>query len=135
MNNSHNKRIIIMVLDSLGMGALPDAAVFDGEQTGNTLGHIAAKTMMSLPNLQKIGIANIIPLDHILPLVQPMGSWGKMAARSQGKDTTTGHWEMAGLVLERPLPLYPHGFPAEIIEALTAKTGRGILGNKPASGL
>ena len=127
------KRFIIIVLDSLGVGALPDAADF-GDATANTLGHIAENANMALPTLQKMGIGNIIPLKNIEPVDKPIAAWGKMASRAKGMDTTSGHWEMCGIVLDEPMPTFPHGFPQEIINSFTAQTGRGVLGNCVASG-
>ncbi|MGB9858502.1 MAG: phosphopentomutase [Moorellaceae bacterium] len=127
------KRVIIIVLDSVGVGALPDAHKF-GDEGSNTLGHIAATVTLKLPNLARFGLGNIIPLRGIDPAKDPWAAYGKMASQAPGKDTTTGHWELAGLILERPFPLYPHGFPPEIIEAFEKAIGRKVLGNKPASG-
>lgn len=127
------KRVIVIVLDSLGVGDLPDAAEYGG--TGaNTLGHIAENTDLRLPNLQKMGLGNIIPLRGIEQVADPTASWGKMASRSFGKDTTTGHWEIAGIILDHPLPVFPNGFPDEIIIPFCREIGRNILGNKVASG-
>ncbi|MDN5344893.1 MAG: phosphopentomutase [Clostridia bacterium] len=126
-------RVTLIVLDSVGVGELPDAGRF-GDQGSNTLGNIAATIDLHLPNLARLGLGNIIPLRGIPPAATPGAAWGKMASRSAGKDTTSGHWEIAGLILERPFPLYPHGFPPEIIEPFTRAIGRGVLGNKPSSG-
>ena len=127
------KRAVIVVLDSLGIGDLPDAADF-GDHDANTLCHIAKEEKLKLPNLEQMGIANIVPINNIDPVMLPTASWGKMASKSFGKDTTTGHWEIAGLLLGYPLPLYPEGFPNEIIEPFCHEIGRSILGNKVASG-
>ncbi|WP_422393052.1 phosphopentomutase [Neomoorella humiferrea] len=126
-------RVIIIVLDSVGVGELPDAAAF-GDAGSNTLGNIAARVNLKLPNMARLGLGNIIPLRGIAPVGSPTAAYGKMASKSAGKDTTSGHWELAGLILEKPFPLYPHGFPPEIIEPFEMAIGRKVLGNKPASG-
>ena len=127
------ERIIWIVLDSVGIGELPDAA--DYEDTGrNTLGHIAKSRPLALPNLVRLGIANIAPLDHLTPPARPEGCYGKGATHSPGKDTTTGHWEMAGIWLPQAFPVYKHGFPHELIEEFERAIGRKTIGNKPASG-
>ncbi|OIQ08344.1 Phosphopentomutase [Moorella thermoacetica] len=126
-------RVILIVLDSVGVGALPDAAQY-GDEDSNTLAHIAATVDLRLPNLTRLGVGNITPLRGIPPVGTPAAAWGKMASQTAGKDTTSGHWELAGLILERPFPLYPHGFPPEIIEPFEKAIGRRVLGNKPASG-
>jgi phosphopentomutase len=122
-----------VVLDSVGIGSLPDAGDY-GDAGRDTLGHIARSRPLRLPNLTRLGLANIKPLDHLQPAAVPLGAYGKAATHSPGKDTTTGHWEMAGVWLERPFPVYPNGFPPGIIESFERATGRKILGNKPASG-
>ncbi len=127
------RRIFWVVLDSVGIGEMPDAAAY-GDVGSDTLGNIARQTPLWLPTLQSLGLGNIRPIHGIPPVEAPLGSYGKCALASPGKDTTTGHWEMAGILLDRPLPLYPHGFPEEILRAFEAQTGFGILGNKPASG-
>ena len=126
-------RVIWIVLDSVGIGALPDAAEY-GDTGRNTLGHIAASRPLALPHLLRLGLANIAPLAHLAPSVSPIGCYGKGATRSPGKDTTTGHWEMAGIWLDHAFPIYPHGFPRELIEKFERAIGRKTLGNKPASG-
>lgn len=127
------ERIILIVLDSVGIGAMPDAAEY-GDAGSDTLGNIARARPLQLPNLTKLGLANIRPLTGLAPVAEPIGAFGKCTLRSPGKDTTTGHWEMAGILLEKPFPIYPHGFPAEIIHEFERRIGRGVLGNKPASG-
>lgn len=127
------KRVMLIVLDSVGVGALPDAHLY-GDEGSNTLGNIARRVKLALPNLGKLGLGNIVPIEGIAPAAAPLGAFGKMAELSPGKDTTTGHWEMAGIVLEKPFPIYPEGFPEEIINAFEERTGRKVLGNKPASG-
>jgi phosphopentomutase len=127
-------RIIVIVLDSVGIGELPDADQY-GDVGSNTLGNIArAVGGLVLPHLQLFGLGNIAPITGVLPVQNPIASYGKMAEQSAGKDTTTGHWELMGVVLEHPFPTYPNGFPKEIISEFTHRVGRGILGNKPASG-
>jgi phosphopentomutase len=126
-------RVIWIVLDSVGIGPLPDAADY-GDTGRNTLGHIASSRELSLPNLARLGLANIEPLAHLAPTSSPAACYGKGATRSPGKDTTTGHWEMAGVWLDQAFPVYPDGFPPEVIEPFEQAIGRKILGNKPASG-
>lgn len=127
------KRVILIVLDSVGVGELPDAAQY-GDLGSNTLGHIAERMKLSLPNLASWGLGNIISLENIPPAPKPLAAWGKMASASCGKDTTSGHWEIAGLVLDHPLPTYPHGFPDEVIRPFCEAIGRDILGNIVGSG-
>jgi phosphopentomutase len=127
------KRVIWIVLDSVGIGELPDAADY-GDVGRNTLGHIAESRPLRLPTLRKLGLGNVAPLAHVPPVPQPLASFGKGATHSPGKDTTTGHWEMAGIWLPQAFPTYPHGFPAEIIAEFEKRIGRQTLGNKPASG-
>src|SRR5580698_5344417 len=127
------ERVIWIVLDSVGIGELPDAADY-GDVGRTTLGHIAESRSLALPNLLRLGLANIAPLAHLHAAASPIGAYGKGATRSPGKDTTTGHWEMAGVWLDQAFPVYPHGFPREIIDAFEKQIGRGTIGNKPASG-
>jgi len=127
------KRIFWIVLDSVGIGALPDAADY-GDVGRSTLGHIAESRPLRLPTLVKLGLGNIAPLQHLAPSQNPLAGYGKSATHSPGKDTTTGHWEMAGVWLQQAFPTYPHGFPREIMEAFEKQIGRKTLGNKPASG-
>src|SRR5262250_630834 len=110
------RRVIWVVLDSVGIGALPDASDY-GDAGRNTLGHIAESRPLAIPNLVQLGLANTEPLAHLAPVSSPSGCFGKCATRSPGKDTTTGHWEMAGIRLERAFPVYPHGFPPEVMQA------------------
>lgn len=131
--NQPFRRVLLLVLDSVGIGEMPDAAAF-GDAGRDTLGHVAAARPLKLPNLVRLGLANIKPLAHLKAVERPAGAYGKAALASPGKDTTTGHWEMAGLYLENPFPTYPKGFPREVIEKFEAAIGRGVLGNKPASG-
>jgi len=128
------KRIVIIVLDSVGVGALPDAHLY-GDEGSNTLAHVAQATGgLHMPNMGKLGLGNIIPIQGVPATPEPQGAWGKMAELSKGKDTTTGHWEIAGLKLEAPFPTYPQGFPADIIHTFEERIGRKTLGNYPASG-
>ena len=126
-------RVILIVLDSVGIGEMPDAAAF-GDEGSDTLGHVAASRPLKLPTLVRLGLANIKPLQHLTPPARPAGAYGKAALASPGKDTTTGHWEMAGLFLKDPFPTYPNGFPRELMERFEAAIGRKTLGNKVASG-
>jgi phosphopentomutase len=127
-------RIILIVLDSAGIGEMPDAAEW-GDAGSDTLGHILASREVRLPNLQRYGLGNIRPLKNLPPVENPRGCFGRCALRSNGKDTTTGHWEMAGIILEHAFPTYPQGFPPEIINRFIRETNvPGILGNIPASG-
>ncbi|MGE5579174.1 MAG: phosphopentomutase [Bacillota bacterium] len=126
-------RVIIVVLDSLGIGALPDAAAY-GDEGSNTLGNIARVLGgLSLPNLGALGIGNLTEVLGVPPQ-PPVGACARAAFRSPGKDTTTGHWEMCGVTLDKPFRTYPKGFPARIITAFEAKIRRGVLGNRAASG-
>jgi phosphopentomutase len=129
----HFKRIIWVVLDSVGIGELPDAADY-GDVGRDTLGHIARSRPLKLPNLERLGLANIRPLEYLTPAAESLGSYGKGATRSPGKDTTTGHWEMAGIWLDQAFPVYPQGFPKELIQEFERQIGRKTLGNEPASG-
>ncbi len=129
----HFNRVVWIVLDSVGIGEMPDAAAY-GDSGSDTLGNIARRRSLRLPHLASLGLGNIRPIDGIPPASSPKGSYGKCALASPGKDTTTGHWEMAGIHLNEPLPLYPNGFPPEIISEFEQRTGRKALGNVPASG-
>jgi phosphopentomutase len=127
------ERVIWIVLDSVGIGELPDAADY-GDLGRTTLGHIAESRSLALPNLLRLGLANIAPLAHLHSAASPIGAYGKGATHSPGKDTTTGHWEMAGVWLDQAFPTYPHGFPRELIAEFEKQIGRETIGNKPASG-
>ncbi len=127
------KRVIWIVLDSVGIGELPDAAEY-GDVGRSTLGHIAESRPLTLPNLVELGLANIAPLKDLAPTATPLGAYGKGATHSPGKDTTTGHWEMAGVWLAQAFPVYKHGFPPELIAEFEKRIGRNTIGNKPASG-
>jgi phosphopentomutase len=127
------ERILWIVLDSVGIGATPDAADY-GDAGSDTLGHLAQLRPLALPNLCRLGLANIRPFEGLAPVAEPLGGYGRAAPASPGKDTTTGHWEMAGVILEHPFPVYPHGFPRAIMDEFERRIGRPSLGNIPASG-
>ncbi len=127
------ERIFWIVLDSVGIGPLPDAADY-GDTGRNTLGHVAESRALALPHLVRMGLGNIAELAHLPAAAKTTGAHGKGATRSPGKDTTTGHWEMAGVWLDRAFPVYPNGFPPELIAEFERRIGRKTLGNKPASG-
>jgi phosphopentomutase len=126
-------RVIWIVLDSVGIGELPDAADYD-DVGRNTLGHIAESRPLNIPNLLRLGLANIARLKHLPAAPAPLGSYGKGATHSPGKDTTTGHWEMAGVWLPQAFPVYKQGFPPDVIAEFERLIGRKTIGNKPASG-
>src|SRR5262245_45259829 len=127
-------RVFLVVLDGVGIGALPDAADY-GDAGSHTLLHVAeANGGLRLPALERLGLGRIEPLPGVRALHDPRGAWGRMAERSRGKDSTTGHWELAGLISERPFPTYPHGFPLPLLERFAEQVGRGVLGNVAASG-
>jgi len=125
-------RVILIVLDSVGVGELPDAAVY-GDEGSNTLGNIARAVPLRIPALESLGIGRIVDIGG-RSNVPPRGGYGRMAERSPGKDSVTGHWEIAGLVLERPFPTFPHGFPAKVISEFERRIGRRSLANTVASG-
>lgn len=128
------KRILLIVLDGAGIGAMPDAPEW-GDAGSDTFGHILESRPVRLPNLQRYGLGNIRPLKDLTPLDDPVGCFGRCALRSNGKDTTTGHWEMAGIILEHAFPTYPHGFPPAVLDRFVRETEvPGVLGNIPASG-
>lgn len=127
-------RVIVIVLDSVGIGAGPDARAF-GDEGSNTLGNIAAAVGgLKLPHLEALGLGNIAPLQGVAPQREPRAAYGKLIAQSAGKDTTTGHWELMGVPLMHAFPVYPDGFPAAVIEPFEAAIGSPTLGNYPASG-
>ena len=127
-------RVCVIVLDAVGAGALPDAAAF-GDEGSDTLGNVArAVGGLDLPNLEALGLGNVEPLEGCPPQPGAPAVAGRLVARSKGKDTTTGHWELMGVVTPQALPTYPHGFPHDVIDPFMHRTGRGVLGNKPASG-
>lgn len=128
-------RVFVVVMDSLGVGAMPDSEKF-GDVGVNTLGHISesVETFM-IPNLQRLGMANITPLRQVAPVEQPMAHYAKLREKSNGKDTMTGHWEMMGLEITKPFLTFTEtGFPPELIAELERRTGRKVIGNKSASG-
>ncbi|MEW6209547.1 MAG: phosphopentomutase [Acidobacteriota bacterium] len=125
-------RIILIVLDSLGIGEMPDSAEY-GDAGADTLGHTLGAREVAIPNLRAMGIANIRSLP-VAAVANPTGAYGRAATSSRGKDTTTGHWEMSGIITANPFPTYPQGFPPRIIEPFERAIGRKIIGNKPASG-
>lgn len=126
-------RFILIVLDGFGLGEMPDAAAW-GDAGSDTLGNIARQRPLRIPNLCRLGLANIRQFEGLEPEACPAGAYGRAAILSNGKDTTTGHWEMAGIITEQPFPTYPHGFPPEVISTFERAIGRRVLGNMPASG-
>ncbi len=129
-----DRRVLLIVLDSVGIGAMPDAGEY-GDQGAATLQNTAeAVGGLSLPNMAGLGLGRIADIEGVEAVPEPAGFFGKLALKSVGKDTTTGHWEMAGRILTEPFALYPDGFPPQIVEPFIAATGRGVLGNKAASG-
>ena len=127
------KRVFLIVLDSCGCGEMPDSADF-GDAGSNTLRACTASSRLDIPTLSKMGIFNIDSVDCGTPVPAPTAAYGRMAQKSRGKDTTIGHWELAGLISPHPLPTFPDGFPADFIQAFEEKTGRKVLCNKPYSG-
>jgi phosphopentomutase len=128
------RRAAIIVLDGVGIGEAPDAASY-GDVGSDTLGNLArAVGGMQLPHLERAGLGNIAPLAGVRPSPSPGGAWGLMIPRSAGKDSTTGHWEIAGVHLDAPFPTYPHGFPADIVRDFERRTGRPVIGNVVGSG-
>jgi len=126
------KRVFLIVLDSFGIGQLPDAAAF-GDVDVNTLRSCANSGKLNIPNMVAAGLGNIDGVT-VLPKAEPVGAYGRLAEKSMGKDTTIGHWEIAGIVSNDPLPTYPEGFPEEVLAPFRAQTGRGVLANAPWSG-
>lgn len=128
------QRVILIAFDSVGAGEMPDAVKY-GDKGSNTLGNVAkAVGGIALPNMQKMGIGNITEILGVPPIKIATGAYGKAAEKSVGKDTTTGHWELAGVISEKPFPVYPEGFPLEVIDEFETRIGRKVLGNKVASG-
>ena len=127
------KRVFLFVLDSCGAGEMPDAAKF-GDFGVNTLRSCSTSKLLSIPNMRSAGLGNIDGLDFLGPVSQPQGAYGKLAEASMGKDTTIGHWEIAGVISPDPLPTYPNGFPEEVLKPFREATGRGVLANAPWSG-
>ena len=131
---SGRRRAAIVVLDGVGVGAAPDAAAY-GDVGSDTLANVArAVGGLDLPNLAALGLGNVAAIDGLAPTTRGRAAWGTMTPRSAGKDSTTGHWEIAGVQLARPFPTYPHGFPAELVREFAERTGREVLGNVVASG-
>jgi len=124
-------RVIVIVLDSVGIGELPDARVY-GDEGSNTLGNIAARVRLHIPALRSLGLGRLVEVNG--GSSEPVGAYGRRAERSPGKDSVTGHWEMMGVVLDRPFPTFPRGFPADVIAEFERRIGRGTLGNVVASG-
>jgi phosphopentomutase len=129
----NRRRAAIIVLDGVGIGPAPDTAAY-GDEGSNTLGHVLAGAGLDLPNLRALGLGRCAPLDGVPPVPEPAAAWGTAQPASAGKDSTTGHWELCGVILERPFPTYPHGFPPAVIDEFSRRTGRGVLGNRAASG-
>jgi phosphopentomutase len=133
-SNMSINRVIVIVLDSVGIGEGPDAAAF-GDVGSHTLGNIARTVGgLQVPNMESMGLANIAIVEGVMPQSEPAAAYGKMAEVSPGKDTSTGHWELMGIHLEQPFPTYPNGFPPEVMDRFEAEISRGWLGNIPASG-
>jgi phosphopentomutase len=128
------RRCVVLVLDGLGVGALPDAGRYGDEGSATLQNTARAVGGIRLPTLQRLGLGNVVAVEGVPPAARPMACFGRMAERSAGKDSTTGHWELAGLILDRPFPTYPHGFPPEVMEAFERAIGTRTLGNRPASG-
>ncbi len=129
-----SRRALLLILDGVGIGQAPDSEQY-GDTGSDTLGNLARQQGgLTLPNLARLGLGHIAPLAGVPAVAQPSGAWGAANPRSAGKDSTTGHWELAGLHLERPFPTYPLGFPAEVLEPFIQETGRGVLANTVASG-
>jgi phosphopentomutase len=128
------KRAVIIILDGVGIGEAPDAAAY-GDAGSDTLGHVArASGGLKLPRLERFGLGNIRPIEGVAQRGDAAGAWGSMRPASAGKDSTTGHWEIAGVHLAQPFPTYPRGFPAEVIERFARETGRAVIGNVVGSG-
>jgi len=128
------RRVVLIVLDSVGCGDAPDAAAY-GDVGSNTLGNISQVVGgLSLPNLGRLGLGNLTEINNVPPTTASLGAYGRLTEISAGKDTTTGHWELAGVILARPFPVFPDGFPTELMENFESRIGRGTLGNFPASG-
>src|SRR5579872_3457654 len=130
------RRAIVLIIDGCGIGAAPDAATFGDRMDCNSLANTAKRVGgLALPNLQRLGLGNIATIAGMSPVEKPIGLFGKLEESSRGKDTQTGHWELMGVVSNTAFPLYPQGFPAEIINRFITETNcHGVLGNKPASG-
>jgi phosphopentomutase len=134
MTDSTNRRALLLVLDGVGCGAAPDTAAY-GDTGSDTIGNVArAVGGLALPNLARLGLGHVAPIAGVEAVAHPIGAWGTLIPRSSGKDSTTGHWELAGLHLAKPFPTYSHGFPPTVIEAFAQATGRPVMANCVASG-
>ncbi len=129
----NNRRAVILVLDGVGIGPAPDTVAY-GDAGSDTLGHVLSGSHLDLPNLKALGLGRCAPLDSVPPVPEPAAAWGTAQPASAGKDSTTGHWELCGVILEQPFPTYPGGYPAAVIDEFSRLTGRGVLGNRAASG-
>ena len=129
----NKKRVFIIVLDSVGIGYAPDAADF-GDLGANTMKRISASDKFNIPTLLSLGLGNIDGVDYLPKCDSPKAAYARLREKSRGKDTTTGHWEMMGIISERPMPTYPDGFPKEILDEFSKRVGRGVICNKPYSG-
>ncbi len=127
------RRAIVIVLDSAGIGALPDASAY-GDEGSNTLGHIAEQIPLRVPTLASLGLGRLVDLSAEHASITPVGAYGRMTERSTGKDSVTGHWELMGIVLDRAFPTFPRGFPPELVALFEQRIGRRVLGNTVASG-
>ena len=134
MTDPTNRRALLLVLDGVGCGAAPDTAAY-GDTGSDTIGNVArAVGGLALPNVARLGLGHVAPIAGVEAVAHPIGAWGTLIPRSSGKDSTTGHWELAGLHLAKPFPTYPHGFPPSVIEAFERATGRPVMANCVASG-
>ena len=133
MRTSQPERVILLVLDSVGIGELPDARTY-GDEGSNTVANIAARVPLRVPGLRSLGLSRLVEIGGTADDPSPLGAYGRMAEASPGKDSVTGHWEIAGLVLDRPFPVFPHGFPRELMDEFERRIGRPTLANTPASG-
>jgi phosphopentomutase len=127
------KRVIVIVMDSVGIGELPDASVY-GDEGSDTIGNIARQVPLQIPTLRRLGLGRVAKIGDPPPPAAPAAAVGRMAEASAGKDSVTGHWEMMGIVLDRPFPVFARGFSPAIIDEFSRRSGRGVLGNKAASG-
>jgi len=134
MSETTSRRAVLLVLDGVGCGEAPDTAAY-GDTGSNTIGNVArAVGGLDLPNLARLGLGHVAPIQGVQPIAHPIGAWGTLIPRSWGKDSTTGHWELAGLHLAQPFPTYPHGFPPSVIASFERATGRPVVANCVASG-
>src|SRR6516165_2501670 len=126
-------RVFLTVLDSVGVGELPDADAY-GDRGSDTVGNLSRRVRLNLPTLRSLGLPRVACVEGMAPVERPLGAFGRMAERSAGKDSVTGHWEIAGIILDKPFPTFPHGFPRDVIAEFERRIGRRTLGNYPASG-